>query len=111
MITMIAMKKMYRQGDVMMELVDTVPEGLVKIPRDKRGVVLAEGEATGHFHGIRSRSATLYRSEMDERYMKVTAPVALRHQEHTAVTLPVGNYRVHIHHEYQPAELPRAVVD
>jgi hypothetical protein len=97
----------FRQGDVLMELLDACPAHLTELPRGKRGVVLAEGEVTGHAHRIANRSAKLYRSETDQRFLRVTAPVALRHEEHTTVTLPAGNYRVHIHHEYAPDEIRR----
>jgi hypothetical protein len=102
-----------RQGDVMIERVDFIPADTTEVKRSKRGVVLAEGEVTGHAHRIPSRSATLYRSETDQRFMKVggSRPVALNHEEHTTVNIPPGNYRVHIHAEYQPGELPRTVVD
>jgi hypothetical protein len=99
-----------RQGDVLICAVDTIPT-VTPVKRDPRGIILAEGEATGHFHGIKSRSAKLYRTEMDVRYMRVTAPVALTHQEHTTVTIPPGNYRISIHTQYVPGELPVNVED
>lgn len=102
---------MLRQGDVLIERVDDIPRGASEMKRTKRGVVLAEGEVTGHAHRIPSRSATLYRTEMDQRFMRVTAPVRLEHEEHVAVEIPPGAYRVHIHAEYQPGELPRQVAD
>jgi len=104
---------MYRQGDVLIVAVDKVPDDAKEVPRDKRGVILAEGEVTGHAHRIAHRSASLYRSESDARFLRVMgpAPVALSHEEHTAVELPPGNYRVSIHREYQPGELPRQVAD
>jgi hypothetical protein len=104
-------KKMYRQGDVLICAVDAAPNNLTPVPRDPRGVVLAEGEATGHFHGIKSRSASLFRTEEDVRYMRVTAPVMLKHQEHSPIKIPRGEYRVTIHTQYQPGELPVNVED
>jgi hypothetical protein len=105
---------MYRQGDVLLAAVTAIPEGATEIPRDKnRGVVLAEGEATGHAHRIPSRSASLYRDESDVRFLRVMgpAPVALTHEEHKAVSIPPGDYRIAIHTEYVPGELPRQVAD
>lgn len=99
--------KMFRQGDVLIVAVDRIPVGAKPLPRTRRGVVLAEGEVTGHAHRIPSRHATLLRTEEDVRFMRVTAPVALRHEEHKTVTLPKGDYRVTIHHEYSPAEIVR----
>lgn len=104
---------MLRQGDVLICRVHDVPSGIAPVKRDKRGVILAEGEATGHFHGITARHAKLYRTEEDVRFLRVggTAPVELRHQEHTTVPIPPGDYRVTIHTQYVPGELPRNVED
>lgn len=101
---------MLRQGDVLITRV-AAPSDLTAIKRDARGVILAEGEATGHFHGIQSRSAKLFRTEENVRFLRVTAPVALTHQEHTTVKIPVGDYRVTIHTQYVPGELPVNVED
>lgn len=108
------MTPMYRQGDVMIVAVDTIPHDAIEVARSTRGLVLAEGEVTGHAHRIPSRSATLYRTETDARYLRVTAgkvPAVLKHEEHTKIELPPDNYRVTIHREYQPGELPRQVAD
>jgi hypothetical protein len=106
---------MYRQGDVLICRVDEIPTDAKELPRAKRGVVLAEGEVTGHAHRIPSRHAKLYRTEGDAKFLRIGAggkrPVALLHEEHSPVTLPPGNYRVTIHREYQPGELPRQVAD
>lgn len=113
-----ATRILYRQGDVLLELVDTIPAGAVEIPRTDRGVVLAEGEVTGHAHRIVSRHAKMYRTESDQGFVQVTAPrsktsktAALQHEEHSTVDLPPGSYRVTIHAEYSPGELPRQVAD
>lgn len=75
-------RKMYRQGDVLLVAVDSIPRDVTELPRTERGLVLAEGEATGHAHRIPSRSAKLYRTETDQRYMRATAGVQLGHEEH-----------------------------
>ncbi len=105
--------KIYRQGDVLICAVSSVPANLEQITRTKRGVVLAEGEVTGHAHRVPSRHASLYRSESDARYLRVMgpAPVALNHEEHSTVKIPPGDYRITIHAEYVPGELPRNVED
>ena len=100
-----------RQGDVLIARIDSIPANATEIKRGKRGVVLAEGDVTGHAHRIANRTATLYHTEMDQRYMRVTAPVQLKHEEHSTVTIPPGDYRVSIHAEYQPGALPRRVED
>lgn len=105
--------KMFRQGDVLIVAVDKIPAAAEPIARTKRGVVLAEGEVTGHAHRIPARTASLYRTEENARFLRVAgpAPVQLKHEEHKTVTLPAGDYRVTIHAEYQPGALPRQVAD
>ena len=102
---------MYRQGDVLIVRVDSTPTNLEPVRRDPRGVILAEGEATGHYHGIKSRRAKLFRTEEDVRFLRVTAPVSLEHQEHTTVRIPTGDYRITIQTQYVPGELPVNVAD
>ncbi len=104
--------KMYRQGDVLIVAIAEIPSKVTEVARTKRGVVLAEGEVTGHAHRIPSRSAKLFRTEDDARFLRVTgtAPVGLQHEEHGTVALPPGDYRVSIHREYTP-EAIRNVVD
>lgn len=108
---------MYRQGDVLIVAVDAIPNNATEVPRTDRGVVLAEGEVTGHAHRIPSRSAMLYRTENDARYLRVEGTsggkreaVSLQHEEHSPVTLPPGNYRISLHREYQPDAI-RVVAD
>ena len=104
--------KIYRQGDVLIVAVESMPKGAL-VKREDGSVVLAHGEVTGHSHRIPSRHAKLYRTEEDARFLRVegSAPVALLHEEHAPVNLPPGNYRVIIHAEYQPSALPRQVAD
>lgn len=103
-----------RQGDVFIEQIDDLPNGITASKKDARGVVLAEGEATGHHHriGPKFRTAKLFDGEEGAKFLHVggTAPVALTHEEHSPVKLPPGNYRVLIQREYSP-EAVRNVVD
>jgi hypothetical protein len=103
-----------RQGDVLVVRVEAIPDEAKPVARDRGRVVLAYGEVTGHAHAIAARDATLL--ELDgERYLRVTAPVTLDHEEHAAIDLPPGSFRVVIQREYVPSELPeqawRRVVD
>jgi hypothetical protein len=44
-------KKLYRQGDVLLERIVKIPRGMTKqSPVDQ--IVLAHGEATGHAHTV-----------------------------------------------------------
>jgi hypothetical protein len=100
---------LYRQGDVLLELVTAIPPSSAL---ERNGdLILQEGEVTGHAHRIMSRHATLYRTELDARYLRVTSPVVVEHEEHSRIELPPGDYMVTIHAEYNPGELPRLVAD
>jgi hypothetical protein len=113
-------KIMQRQGDVLLtthvynasdEIVPVAePTDATSVQREDGAVVLAHGEVTGHKHQIRSRHAKLLRDESDARYLRVTAPVALRHEEHAPVKI-TSDRRVALHSEYVPGALPRTVAD
>lgn len=112
-----------RQGDVFLQPVAALPQGAVEVPLDNGRVVLAYGEVTGHAHAIRVTSEAaaaeitealiarcrLYEHKGD-RYLVVSEPVSLTHEEHTAHTLPPGVYEVPVQCEYD-ARLMRRVAD
>ncbi len=86
---------LWRQGDVLIQTVDAIPEGAERV----KGLVLASGEVTGHRHRIEDRrSAKLYavqsapRRELFLEVLHDTADVI--HPEHDTITLPRGCYRV-----------------
>jgi len=103
-----------RQGDVLLVPVATFPETARPLPRTGGRVVLAEGEVTGHAHAIRAAGAILL-ADRDDRYLRVAAPVTLDHEEHGAIEVAPGTYRVVIQREYVPPEIEpagfRRVVD
>jgi hypothetical protein len=93
----------YRQGDVL--LVRTGSRELDDarlIPRNHGRIILAEGEATGHAHAIDSPEAVLLELEEGERYLRVDAPCDLVHEEHAAIALDPGLYRVIRQREFGP---------
>ncbi len=105
-------KKIYRQGDVLIERIDgDIPEAATKLPREAGLVTLARGEATGHHHSIANRGVCMYQCE-DGRYLNIggKTPAVLFHQEHSKVELPPGRYKVTIQREYVAGEL-RNVAD
>lgn len=53
--------KMIRQGDVLLICVSEPRETEAKPVADPRGVVLAEGETSGHHHAVFGRGAKLFR--------------------------------------------------
>jgi len=114
---------MYRQGDVLiapiLHAVDRAPSavaaaitGLAPAPRDPRGrMILALGEATGHVHAVVGKGE-LYPSASPLEPMHLHLPEGGRvvHEEHGAITLPPGWYRVVRQREYEPGSV-RAVAD
>lgn len=103
-----------RQGDVLLVPVDEIPSKARPVARIDGRVILAEGEATGHAHAIRSPGASLL-EEGEERYLRVRGPVTLGHEEHAPILVAPGTYRVVIQREYVPADIApaafRRVVD
>jgi hypothetical protein len=102
----------YRQGDVLIRTVDTIPTGAKKIPVKDR-VILAEGEVTGHHHAI----AVVDGIQIDayekdgKTYLHIEGGNAvLSHEEHGHITLGPGNYESWIQREYFPEEI-RNVAD
>jgi hypothetical protein len=104
---------MYRQGDVLIIPVESIPTTLQPIDRDAGRIILAHGEVTGHAHAIKAEGAALFRDpKLMAVFLTVTAdaPVALEHDEHSMIMLPPGNYRVIRQREYSPEEI-RNVAD
>ncbi len=100
-----------RQGDV---LLIPVPSRSLKaakpVPRDHGRIVLAYGEVTGHAHAIDDALAELFEERDGQLYLKVDGPAVLRHEEHGAIAIDPGLYRVVRQREYTP-EAIRQVAD
>lgn len=112
------MPKTYRQGDILLVRVgaetygvDLMVDGRVEPERGR--LILARGEVTGHHHSVACADAELVRSAGNPEavYLAIMAPTPLEHQEHAAITLEPGWYKVTRQREYQPGELPRQVAD
>ncbi len=94
-----------RQGDVLLQPVpiSLVPTGR-SVPRHDGRLVLATGELSGHAHVVRDEHAELVTREgARELFLLVHgAPTTLTHEEHSALTVPPGAYRVVRQREYVP---------
>ena len=106
--------KMYRQGDVLVVEVSAIPADatLCKIEGD---VILAYGEVTGHAHRLEAGTVKPLAkggvwSPTAERFIQALEGAVLKHEEHGAIAIPPGNYRVLQQREYHPTEL-RNVAD
>ncbi len=90
---------LYRHGDVLLRRIATLP-----INAEKRaGVTLADGELTGHSHRIQQSQAVQLWANGSELFLEVKESTAtLVHEEHRAIELPQGLYRVWRQREYRP---------
>jgi hypothetical protein len=104
--------KCYRQGDVLLVEVARGPSDSRSVPREQGRLVLAHGEVTGHAHVVTDDAAELVtREQADELYLLIHGgEVVLEHEEHDAIALPPGSYRVVRQREYTP-ESVRFVAD
>lgn len=110
------MRELYAQGDLLIERVSDVAE---RGSAEEASIVLAEGELTGHNHTAFGRIA-LFRDDSLARdiprglyigHLTVDSTTArVAHQEHAAIELPKGTYRVRRQRELDPEEA-RIVAD
>ncbi|WP_245690960.1 hypothetical protein [Sinosporangium album] len=81
-------------------------------PRDARGrLVLALGEATGHAHAVVGQGTLLRDADpLRPQHLQLTSAARVVHEEHDAISLPPGWYRVVRQREYVPGSV-RVVAD
>jgi hypothetical protein len=97
----------YRQGDVLLMRVDKKPSKAATVKRMGGKLVLAEGEVTGHAHTIEGKGARLFAVNNDHRFLVVTGTdITLAHEEHAAIPLEPGIFRVIRQREYMPSDRP-----
>jgi hypothetical protein len=102
------MNKHYRQGDVVLLEVDSLPPGALK-EMVSEDIVLALGEATGHSHRLQApEGATLFAVD-DYKLFEIKHPSQLVHEEHGAIALTPGFYKVVRQREYTPERITRVI--
>lgn len=100
-----------RQGDVMLRKVAAMTAGAIEQEPTMRGVVLAEGEATGHAHRI-FRGAVMFRDDGAGRaFVAVSETTSLTHEEHDTIPLLAGIYELVGQVEWSDEHSPRHVED
>lgn len=103
-----------QQGDVILESTDEKPEG-AEVARKNGQLVLAEGEVTGHSHTIDAKDAKMFETSMKNAMdflLVLKSPTTIRHQEHKAIKVPAGKWKIRRVKEYDHfAEEARAVKD
>jgi hypothetical protein len=118
--------KTIRQGDVALIAVKQLPAGCVPVENEGGRIVLAHGEVTGHAHAIYDHIAPGAAAEIAEaaiararllvapngdRFLDVRESVTLKHEEHTAHTIPPGIYELPIQVEHTAGDAVRMVAD
>jgi len=109
------MPRLCAQGDILVERVDDAPvSGQIVHAPDAEAVVVAEGEFTGHHHKLFG-CVTFYRDDALARditgdlyvgHVRVSGPVArLEHEEHAAINLEQGIYRVRRQRQLEPIDV------
>lgn len=100
-----------RQGDVALVSVREIPKDAIEQPIKGKKLILAFGEATGHHHRFEFLDSTqnikLYVAHGGARYIDVSAPSDLLHEEHSTARVPAGKWLLPQQVEYTPAELRR----
>lgn len=113
-----------RQGDVLVTLTTDRPSQDAKEVTDHGRIILAYGEVTGHCHEVISGvsadrtddieallpASMLFEEPNGDRFLLVNRPCVLRHDEHKAIELAPGAYKVTRQREYSPTEI-RQVAD
>lgn len=94
----------YRQGDVYMIKVDSLPKGM-KLKKDN---VLVYGETTGHAHRLNTTALSVYESG-DDMFVDLDKPTELTHEEHKTIQVDKGLWKVVRQREYSPAENRRVL--
>ena len=99
----------FQQGDCLIEAVESIP---TRAKLRKGRCVLAEGEATGHAHVIEQKGAKLYEGDAGELFLELSKEATVTHEEHGAVVVAPGKYKIRKVREYDHwEEESRAVAD
>ncbi|OGK69381.1 hypothetical protein A2313_03785 [Candidatus Roizmanbacteria bacterium RIFOXYB2_FULL_41_10] len=99
------MKKLLRQGDVMLQRIDKLPVGLKK----RNSLILVYGEVTGHKH--RLDKGQVFEDNAGKMFVSLKSRAVLLHEEHDPITLEKGNYAVIRQKEYLMKDMVRTVID
>ena len=94
----------YRQGDVLLQEIESIPITAVRQERDNGRVILAYGEVTGHAHAVLEPTVTKLASGIAE-YLDAPKGCTIGHEEHSAITVAPGQYQIIHQREYTPERI------
>lgn len=99
---------LYRNGDVVIQKINELPQNVKEIEIKP----LALGEITGHSHRVVADKLKMYEDENGRLYFKLDSVGSVVHEEHKTITLEPGIYTTKIIREYDyAAETLRKVQD
>ena len=98
------MAKYFRQGDVVLKQINSIPSGL-----KNKDLTLAYGEITGHQHRLLTGSVVV--DTNGTQYVELSVPTQLVHEEHDTLELPKGCFQVLLQREYDVVNGIRSVLD
>ena len=98
---------MYRQGDVLLRKVESIPEDAKPSDDD----IILKGEATGHAHRIVNGTIFTRSSWPIQMFVEASAGATLVHEEHESILIEPGFYEVIRQREYDPKSRSRFVED
>ena len=96
-------KTQFRQGDVFLVKIKSLPAKRKEVAREGGRLVLAHGVSTGHNHAIPTPRCRLFTAagKPGLQFLEVPGQKAnLVHDEHSTITLPKGVYQVMRQREY-----------
>lgn len=103
-------RKAVRQGDVLLIPIKVHLRDLQAAPKDARGLVMAEGETSGHFHALFGKGARLMRYRDNAARvvavvdgggeMRVIGGGSGGVDRHLPIKLPSGRYEIRIQRSY-----------
>lgn len=97
----------YRQGDVLMIAVRTIPEEATET-EIKGDLILMHGEATGHAHRIALQQDKVRVFDRGaERFIHAIVEAPITHEEHGTIIIPPGIYRQAFQVEERGKEIRR----
>jgi len=89
---------LYQQGDVLIESVAKLPDGVDPVFRPNGGFILAQGSSAGHAHVV--EDDILVYEQDGLLYCQAETEFTVKHQEHAPITVPAGRYRIRRVREY-----------
>lgn len=95
---------MFRQGDLLIKPVDSIPTDAKK----KLDGVILYGEATGHKHQLVGGDVMTLGESI---FLSVGSKAKIVHEEHNPISLMKGKYAVIRQREYASKDMTKLVID